>query len=343
MSPATTTTYYVRSEGGCTLPGVCTSVNVIVKTVNSSVTLSGSTLTADLAGATYQWINCTGNADISGAISQSFAPAESGSYSVRITSNGCTAVSSCTSVTVCKTPVVSSLVVSASEICSGGSSTITVNGDLRDATAWHLYSGSCDGTPVSSNTTGVFVVSPAANTTYYVRGEGGCIVAGTCSSAGITIKAVNTATTLVGSTITATATGTTYQWINCTGNTNIAGETSRTFAPQQSGSYSVRITENGCTAISSCVDVVIVGIEDSYGDKITVYPNPISTDITIELPVPSKNILVDITDATGKSVLRKTYKAAKTIEMDVRSLSPGIYFINVNTSDIRSTIKVIVK
>jgi Malectin domain/Putative Ig domain/Secretion system C-terminal sorting domain/Ig-like domain CHU_C associated len=153
----------------------------------------------------------------------------------------------------------------------------------------------------------------------------------------------NTAVTLSGNTLTASATSAIYQWINCAGNTNISGATSKTFTPQQSGSYAVRITENGCTSISACIDVVIVGIEDDFGNSISVYPNPASSGISIELPVPSKDVVINITDILGKSSMRNSYDYAQSIEMDTHSLSPGIYFINIKTSEIKTTVKLLIK
>ena len=69
--------------------------------LNSSVSISGNTLSALQNGATYQWIDCNnGNAIISGETNQSFTPTVSGYYAVEITSNGCTSSSNCTSITI---------------------------------------------------------------------------------------------------------------------------------------------------------------------------------------------------------------------------------------------------
>ncbi|MBN2237640.1 MAG: T9SS type A sorting domain-containing protein [Bacteroidales bacterium] len=72
-------------------------------------------------------------------------------------------------------------------ICPLGlpSTTISIGATdkLNGASAWYLYSGSCGGTLIASNTTGIFTVSPTTTTTYYVRGEGECNVApGNCGS-----------------------------------------------------------------------------------------------------------------------------------------------------------------
>jgi hypothetical protein len=72
--------------------------NVVIG-INKGVTETGSlTLTANEAGATYQWIDCdNANQPITGETNQSFTATESGNYAVEITVNGCTDTSACTS------------------------------------------------------------------------------------------------------------------------------------------------------------------------------------------------------------------------------------------------------
>ncbi|MBF7093583.1 T9SS type A sorting domain-containing protein, partial [Flavobacterium sp. ALJ2] len=63
-----------------------------------SITRANNTLTADQAGATYQWFTCP-NTDIVGEVSQTFTPTVNGSYGVAITLNGCTVIAPCVNVT----------------------------------------------------------------------------------------------------------------------------------------------------------------------------------------------------------------------------------------------------
>lgn len=343
VSPTITTTYFVRGEGDCLVPATCSSVEVVVNSVNTEVTVTGATLTANLAGATYQWINCDGNIDIVGETNQSLTVTADGIYAVRITANGCTEVSTCTIVIVCEVPSITDFTSSANDVCSGTSITLTATGDLGSATSWNLYSGSCGGTLVASNTTGIFTVAPTQNTSYFVRPEGGCVTAGTCLSIDIAVKQVNTAVTINGNTLTASATDATYQWINCDGNTDISGETGKTFTPQESGSYAVRVTSNGCTATSACVAVVIVGVKESVSDKVTVYPNPVRDRLVIELPASYANVAFDLTDVTGRTAWRATYDNVKTVEVDTQSMNPGVYLLRVNSAEIRTTIKVLIR
>jgi hypothetical protein len=89
-------------------------------------------------------------------------------------------------VTGCIAPNVPTISNSSATICSVGSSTLSITlGNLGSATAWQWYSGSCGGISVGSGTS--VTVSPVSTTTYYVRGEGGCVTSGSCAS--VTVNA----------------------------------------------------------------------------------------------------------------------------------------------------------
>ncbi len=63
---------------------------------NITTTATGITITANAAGASYQWIDCSnGNAIIPGATSQSFTATSNGSYAVIVTNANCTGTSDC--------------------------------------------------------------------------------------------------------------------------------------------------------------------------------------------------------------------------------------------------------
>ncbi len=69
--------------------------------VNNATTISGATITATQADATYQWINCdNANAPIAGATAQSYSPTASGSYAVIVTNGACADTSACQTVTI---------------------------------------------------------------------------------------------------------------------------------------------------------------------------------------------------------------------------------------------------
>ncbi len=103
----------------------------------------------------------------------------------------------------CTAPESPSLSATNDNFCNGGSTTLSVtSGNLNSASAWKWYTGSCGGTLVDSGTS--ITVSPTSTTTYYARGEGGCVTPGTCAS--ITLTVYPTITPSV--TLTATPSGT---------------------------------------------------------------------------------------------------------------------------------------
>lgn len=93
--PAGSNTYYVTAYDsiGCT---AMDSVYYQVNTIDTSVSVTGATLTSNQANAMYQWIDCNTTFDITGETNQSFTATVNGSYAVSITDSiGCTGVSPC--------------------------------------------------------------------------------------------------------------------------------------------------------------------------------------------------------------------------------------------------------
>jgi hypothetical protein len=63
--------------------------------VNTTVTQTGSVLTANATGATYQWVDCNGFTPLAGQTYQSFTATSPGSYAVIVTQNDCADTSTC--------------------------------------------------------------------------------------------------------------------------------------------------------------------------------------------------------------------------------------------------------
>lgn len=67
--------------------------------INKTTTLTGNTISANMSGATYQWVNCPSYTAISGATAQTYTPSTSGSYAVIITNGAtCKDTSACVAV-----------------------------------------------------------------------------------------------------------------------------------------------------------------------------------------------------------------------------------------------------
>lgn len=85
--------YTISNVAGC---DSIVTLHLTIKTVDTLVHQNNQTLTANLHGAQYQWLNCNNDyAIINGANAQSFSPAVDGSYALEITYDGCTDTSAC--------------------------------------------------------------------------------------------------------------------------------------------------------------------------------------------------------------------------------------------------------
>lgn len=81
----------------------------------------------------------------------------------------------------CNAPDVPIVIATQTNVCEGYSTTLSISsGNLNDAANWNWYATSCNGTAVGTGTS--IVVTPTANTTYYVKGEGNCVTSSTCAS-----------------------------------------------------------------------------------------------------------------------------------------------------------------
>lgn len=223
-------------------------------------------------------------------------------------------------------------------ICAGNSTTLSVTaGTLNDATNWQWYSGSCGGTAVATGTT--FTTSTPG--TYYVRGEGGCVTAGTCQSITVTQTTVNVATTLNAGVLSASQNGAQYQWLDCgNGNAPIAGQTAQTFTPTTNGNYAVKVTLNGCTDTSTCVVYNSVGLEDYSDVAIQLYPNPTSGMVTVAFGVEILVQAMNVTDLTGRLVRVEQAFTASSINIDLSKEAHGIYFMNIQIGGKTQTMKI---
>jgi hypothetical protein len=75
----------------------------------------------------------------------------------------------------------------------------------------------------------------------------------------VTVTTVNTAVTQLGSALTATASGATYQWLDCYSSTPLSSQTAQSYTATVSGTYAVIVTQNGCTDTSACYPVFVSG------------------------------------------------------------------------------------
>lgn len=221
------------------------TIDLTINTANVSVTQSATTieLVADASNSTFQWINCSDNSMINGATNASFTPSESGDYAVIVTSSN-----NCVSTSSCFS--VLKLEECFSYTSPSGNELWTNTGVYSD-------------TLVGMNSNG---------------GDSIITIDLTVNTVDITVTESSTTHEL-----TAEASNATFQWIDCSDNSIINGETNSVFVPTTIGDYAVIVTSsNNCVDTSACYTIHTVGIEESTIEEYSVYPNPTFDNITIQ-------------------------------------------------------------
>lgn len=145
---------------------------------------------------------------------------------------------------------------------------------------------------------------------------------------------VNAAVTQQGHTLVAQATNATFQWINCDTGQPVAGATGSSFTPATSGNYAVLVTQNGCTALSSCTNVQVVGVHEAAGAQAwSIQPNPAVSFTQLRFAEGlSGTALLNVVDASGRSLMQSTIEAGVTeYRLDMNDLPDGVLFLQLVT------------
>jgi len=182
-------------------------------------------------------------------------------------------------------------------------------------TTGHFYSVNADFDPSS----GVYNLSPASsgvnyNCDAYVHKLGYCNI--------------DNSVTNNYPTLTANATGSTYQWLDCNNNyAVISGATSQNYTIPSNGNYAVEITNNNCVDTSSCVIMSDVSIDENI-NTLKIYPNPNNGEFIIK----SDNIIkgkIEISNYLGQIVEDiKINNNISKINLS-NKIEKGVYFVKV--------------
>ncbi len=159
----------------------------------------------------------------------------------------------------------------------------------------------------------------------------------------VTINTVDVNVTTAAATITADATGASYQWLNCDSSYSmIAGETGQSFTPSlTTGNYAVEVTENGCTDTSICTLIDYTSIEEIESIDFVIYPNPNNGEFNIEV---NENVnSIQIFDNTGKLVYVSNEVTEGILNIDLTEVERGAYIVKVISNTTSSSKMLIVQ
>jgi hypothetical protein len=217
-----------------------------------SVTLNASTG----SGFTYQWRR---NAvTISGAVATTYSATEAGSYTVIVSSAGCASISSAVDVVISSASTAALTAAGPTSICTGGSVSLSTPAASGNTYAWKR-----NGTTISGVSTNSYSANQTGSYTVTVSSTG-CTANSTALS--VTVSAPPAASISAGGATSFcsggsvvlnanTGTGFSYAWrLN---GTAISGATSSSYTATNAGSYTVVVSNGGCTATSSAISVSV--------------------------------------------------------------------------------------
>ncbi len=77
-------------------------------------------------------------------------------------------------------------------------------------------------------------------------------------------------------------------------------------------------------------------------DKVEVYPNPSSGNITVKLPDFSTKVDIEIINISGQSVKKETFRDSKSINLSINR-PQGIYFLIINSNQKQEVVKLLIE
>jgi hypothetical protein len=221
-------------------------------------------------------------------------------------------------------PAQPTLITGNATVCNEGAATYSIEPVVgANSYVWTL-SGGISGT---STSTIINVLVTGNGGTISVSGQNTCLQNGIPQTLAVLIPQLDTSFVVNGTELIANAIGVDYQWLDC-GNSlePIEGATEAQFSVPTIGSYALRVSQDGCSATSSCVEITVVGKERVQAEKgITIYPNPSHDRITISTEKP---VEISIYNALGGLIDRFELNGSR--ELYIGDLANGVYFLQTN-------------
>jgi PKD repeat protein len=131
-----------------------------------------------------------------------------------------------------------------------------------------------------------------------------------------------------------------FQWVNADDGTPIEGETDSIFVAGHGGNYAVVVTQvsgGQCSDTSGVWAISITGIEDNFGGKINIYPNPNDGHFTVNIG--REHATISVYNTIGSLIYRKeNANSVEHLSLDTE----GIYFVKIELNGVTETRRVVV-
>ena len=124
-----------------------------------------------------------------------------------------------------------------------------------------------------------------------------------------------------------------YQWQDMSTNQTIVAD---------SGMYYVTVIDTiGCADSDTIMVTNCASIDELNALNISVHPNPVSDLVIINLDQSYSNVMIQLTDATGRVVLKETVKNSSEVQLNCAHLKSGTYLLNVQSEGLMSVVKIV--
>ena len=219
----------------------------------------------------------------------------------------------------------------------GCDSIITINLTVNNATFSTQTKDTCDSYlwPINGLT-----YTTSGTYSYILTNSNGCDSVITLN---LTINTANSTVTQVGNLLISNATGAIYQWVYCPSMLAISGATNQSYTPTTNADYAVVVIENGCSATSNCYTISSIGLDEATQNiDVTLFPNPSTGDVTIDMGNLREQVSLKLYALDGKLIKAEDFKNTKTISWKL-NCEAGIYYIKVEYGNKQSVLKLFIE
>ncbi|MEZ4721040.1 MAG: T9SS type A sorting domain-containing protein [Flavobacteriales bacterium] len=129
--------------------------------------------------------------------------------------------------------------------------------------------------------------------------------------------------------LTALPSGVTYQWLNCSNNSQIQEETSQTFTPNETGLYKAIVSNGPCIDTTDCIEfTATTGVNSADIISWALFPNPANDHVTI---ISDGQGLLEIIDQTGATI--KSQRLERMGLIDLTEIPSGIFIVKLASDE----------
>ena len=122
--------------------------------------------------------------------------------------------------------------------------------------------------------------------------------------------------------------GLTYQWIQCSDLSALAGQTAITYNPTTNGVYAVVVSNSCGSDTSLCTSITTIGLSELLSAQILLYPNPNNGAFTLEMPANLIGQAIQIFDMSGRLIQEITAQEMKQL-IELKDIATGSYWLRI--------------